>query len=142
MTNSIVDGIAKALYDEFGVDYKIYSEEVPQGLTYPCFLITIVSPIREHYRDLMYKNSIKVCVQYISDEKTETLSNVYSIKDRLDNCLEYIEILTGQVKGSKQESEIEDKVLSYFVNYDFLTIKEETPKDLMGNMSQNTTVRG
>ena len=41
MINEIVVAISKALYNEFGEEYKIYAENVEQGLERPCFLFNV-----------------------------------------------------------------------------------------------------
>ena len=39
MVNKIVDGIVQAISAAYGEEYEIYTENVEQGLTEPCFLI-------------------------------------------------------------------------------------------------------
>lgn len=37
MINKVIDGISKAINEEFGDEYNIYTEEIEQGLKEPCF---------------------------------------------------------------------------------------------------------
>lgn len=47
MINKIIEGISLALSEEFGEDYKNYTEEVTQDLEKPCFFILCNTPKNE-----------------------------------------------------------------------------------------------
>ena len=47
MINKIVDGISKALNEEFGDEYEIYQNNVMQGLNEPCFFIAVLEASKE-----------------------------------------------------------------------------------------------
>ena len=44
MLNEIIKGISMALNAAFGDEYKIYQNDVEQGLTEPCFFIAVLKP--------------------------------------------------------------------------------------------------
>lgn len=44
MLNGIIAGIAKALGTTFGDEFKVYKNDVKQGLTEPCFFIATLKP--------------------------------------------------------------------------------------------------
>ena len=59
MINRIIDAISMALNDEFNPNnknnYKIYDEEVNQGLKTPCFFINALNPSEDLFRGNRYK---------------------------------------------------------------------------------------
>jgi len=44
MVNDLIDGISIKLNQVFDDDYRIYSEDVTQGLIEPCFFIVVLNP--------------------------------------------------------------------------------------------------
>ena len=44
MINEIIKGVSMKLNATFGAGYKIYQNDVEQGLKEPCFLIAVLQP--------------------------------------------------------------------------------------------------
>lgn len=44
MIQEIIEGVAQALYQTFGDEYKIYENDVEQGLQEPCFFLGVLQP--------------------------------------------------------------------------------------------------
>ena len=122
MINEIIDAISVALGACFGDGYKIYTENIEQGLEEPCFIITSVNPSRRLFFGKRYFSQNMFCIQYFpSTDEQQTECN--AILDRLYDCLEYIVIHGDFLRGTKMYGEQTDNILSFFVNYNDFTIK-------------------
>lgn len=58
MVNKIVDGIVQAISAAYGEEYEIYTENVEQGLTEPCFLIECINPSFEQFLGRRYHEKV------------------------------------------------------------------------------------
>ncbi len=148
MVNKIIDGICLKLKEEFGDDYKIYTEEVKQGLKTPCFFINVLNPSQELFHNNRYYLTNMFCIQYITDSK-EPKDECNRIRDRLFNCLEYINInepvdkenfVTSLIRGKKMHGEYDDDILNFFVNYDMFVIKTEAEINKIESCDYNSEV--
>lgn len=140
MINSIVKAISIALNTEFGNAYKIYAEEVKQGLKEPCFFVFCINPTNELFLGKRYFRANQFCIQYFpSTNKKKEESN--AVADRLYLCLELIAVDGDLVRAAKMHYEMVDGVLNFFLNYDlFVYRKEQT--DPMETIETDTTVKG
>lgn len=125
MINEIVVAISKALYDEFGDEYKIYTENVEQGLARPCFFIQCISPKIKRFRGNRFYFASQFVVQYFPrsvDFRAENLDTT----ERLFDALEFIDTDGGKIMGSDIYSNTNsDGVLSFFINYNLFGVKEQ-----------------
>lgn len=141
MINSIVEGIAKALDSEFGGDYAVYTESVEQGLSEPCFFITLVN-----HTDTMYPGNRRFlentfCIQYFPKDEQRGNEECFEVMNRLVSCLNWIEVEGDSVMGRKMNGELTDGVLNFFVNYDLFVYKA-ADSHLMGTLSNNVSMKG
>ena len=137
MINKIIDGISIALNAEFGDAYKIYTENVEQGLKEPCFSIVCVSPNNTHFMGKEYFRQNKFCVHFFpsSDEK---VAECMDVLDRLYDCLEIIKVDGEETLGTKMTGEMDSGVLSFLVNYDMFMVKVEEQSQMESlNISQS-----
>ncbi|MCI8806006.1 MAG: hypothetical protein HFE59_09030 [Clostridiales bacterium] len=139
MTNNIVGGIAKAIFNEFGKDTVIYSEEVKQGFKYPCFSITLLKASSEKGIGGRVKYINSYVIRYFPKEKLKN-KDMNSILKRLFKCLEFIDakrVIRGcdmrsdkssavNINSLSSEYESGDGVLNFFVNYNFHEVSLET----------------
>lgn len=135
MINSVISGISKSLYKEFG--YNVYKEEVKQGLEPPCFIIECQNPMRSRYLGNKYHCTYKFVIYYFTNESN---LNVNATTDRLFKALEYIEADGNLIRGSKMEMRYYGKVLNFFVDYDFFEIEKENKtsmRNIDGKISAN-----
>ena len=114
--NKIIDGVCKALSDEFGAGYEIYTEYIKQGLEEPCFSVRLISPSTTQFLGKRYYMTNQFCVHYFPKSKTAVNEECFDITDRLTSCLEYITVDGDLTRGTALSSEIVDGVLSFFVN--------------------------
>lgn len=140
MINKLIDGIAAALDKEFGDAYEIYTEDIEQGLTEPCFLITCVSPKSELFRGYRYYRENLFMVQYFPngpDFRNESMA----VQERLYLALESVMADGRVIFGSNMEGEYVDGVLHFKVSYNTFMDKAETV-DPMETLTQQINLKG
>lgn len=139
MINAIIKSISIALNGEFGNDYKIYTEEVSQGLKEPCFFVFCINPTNQLFFGKRYFRTNQFCIQYIpSTRKKRVESN--EVADRLYLCLELIAVDGDLVRASKMRYEMVDGILNFFLNYDLFVYHKEQI-DLMETIETDTIVK-
>ena len=121
MVNKVLNAITEALNAEFGSNYRIYTEDVPQGLEPPCFLVTsAITPTRQKQTHVTYLYSPQFVIQYFPGSENGYRSEIHNVIDRLDECLENISVTWATKKTKKTLTEttdvaIVDGVLSYTI---------------------------
>ena len=121
---NIINAIAEALFQEFGADYEIYTENVEQGLTEPCFLIRCLKPTMNLFRGRIYKRTNQFSVQYIPSTQ-EANEECISVMERLFICLKNVIIHGKPVHGAELNGEVTDGILTFTVNYDGFVLQDE-----------------
>lgn len=124
MINSIIKGITNAIYQEFGDDYEIYTEEVEQGLEEPCFFVYCINPQSDIFLDRRRVNSHQFAVQYIAKgpNKKAEINGVFS---RLNTVVEFIYVNGDKMMASNVASNIEGGVLTITLSYKYFSYKKE-----------------
>lgn len=153
MINRIIDAISITINHEFNElgdkTYKIYTEEVKQGLKTPCFFINALDPNEDLFRGNRYKEINQFCIQYIPDDNSlEKKHESNEVREKLFSILEYITIIEfdGEkqietlIRGNKMHGEYTDGTLNFFVNYDMFVKKKEAEKDKMDSCDYNSEV--
>lgn len=140
MINKIITGINIELEKEFGDGYQIYNESIEQGLEMPCFLITCLNPTNDHEFWVRYKRTNGFMIQYFPSTP-DRYSECNDVRERLFDCLEYINIDESLVRGESMQGEIVDGVLNLKINYDVFMKKVADPNK-MASHSNNTMVGG
>ncbi len=139
MINDIINKMGKSINEEFGEDYTIYSENMPQDFNTPCFFIECIKYSREKAlsRGTRFLVSTVFRVTYFSyEENLNQNEDIYEISDRVFDSIEYIDGYSGD--GIK--AEFSDGILAVTVNYDFQAVKENE-KNYMNNLKQKGGVR-
>ena len=125
MINDIINGISVILNQEFGSDYKIYKENIKQGLKEPCFNIVMLEPTQSAKLPNRYFRTYPFDIHYFPKSTTDAKAEMYEVAERLFIILEYILVVDNLCNGSKMRAEIVDGVLHFFVNYDMFVKTEE-----------------
>lgn len=142
MIRQLTEGIAKALYAEFGDACTIYTESIEQDLEVPCFLITCVRPKQELFLGRRYLREQLFLIQYFPKSRAEPRQECMEVQDRLYDALEYISDGEQLRYGTGMEGEVTDDLLHFEVQYNFFTIKaEEEEGPLMETLAQEMEVR-
>lgn len=124
MIQGIIEGISSAIYEEFGGEFTIYSEEVKQGLKEPCFIISCVRTGRKAEMRRAYTQNNLFWVQYIPKENGRKKAECYSAAERLERCLEYITVGGDLVRGVGIHYEVNEGVLTFSVTYKMRFIEQ------------------
>ena len=116
--NDLISGISNAIFDNFGENYEIHSEEITQGLKEPCFYIACVNPNHKRFLGERYYDGAPMCIQYFPKNSKKKNEECNAVAERLNGCLEVISLNDRLIRGSNMHYEIDGGVLHYFVSYD------------------------
>lgn len=140
MINDIINAISIRLYDAFGDGYKIYLNDVQQGLTEPCFLITVVDYSKEQLLQSRSKRLVPFDILFFPNKGK---SQCYEVADQMMNELDMITLLNSDMMhGTEMRAEIVDDVLHFFVNYNFMATVENEPLDSMESIDIKNSTKG
>lgn len=124
MINQIVDAISIKLNQVFGDGYKIYSDNVKQGLKEPCFFIRSLTTSNTPLLGTRSFRQNPFDIHFFPKLKNSEETN--AVTEQLFDALEYITFTRGDlVRGTKMHAETVDGVLHFFVNYDLFLREEE-----------------
>ncbi len=138
-TNDIIDGVSIKLNELFGEKYTIYTNNVKQGLQFPCFFIKTLPSNKKKLIGNRYENELNLVIHMMLEE--ENLEEFNNISDRIYE-LEYIILLNGDMlKGYNMKIEISDGVLLYFITYKYFTYNETIRENDMEGISSNGEVK-
>lgn len=141
MINSIIAAISQALNAEFGDGYNIYTEEVKQGLSEPCFFISCINPTNKLFLGKRYFRENQFCLQYFPADSSRAREECNAVAERLYWALEYIRVAGDLTRGTQMRYEVADDVLNFFVNYDMFVYRlDDTPA--MAELSKNVNLKG
>lgn len=125
----LIDGIAEALFQEFGSGYEIHIEKVEQGLEEPCFLIRCLNPTKNVDLGQRYKRTNQFSVQYIPSG-ADAIEECILVLERLFDCLENVILHGKPVHGTELHGEITNGILTFTVNYDGFVLRTEEQTDM------------
>ncbi len=139
MMSAIIDGIAEAIYGEFGEEYPVYAEGVAQALETPCFSIMALDTKKELYLGCRYLCQNPMLVQYFPSGDSP-IDECHKVRERLFACLAMIDVDSYAVRGTKMDAKlvdgvimrgqssgmVMDGVLQFGVNYDFFIYQTAT----------------
>ena len=142
MVNKIIDAICIALSNEFGTEYKIYTDNVEQGFLNPCFYVSSINSSRNHFISKKYKSKNTFEILYFPSDTNEISSEIFDITERLYECLEYINESGDLIKGKNMDSRTVDNVLNFTIDYDLFLIKKQNSDNDMEGLEQSTLMKG
>lgn len=117
MLNEIIKGVSMKLNTAFGEKYKIYQNDVRQGLKKPCFFLAVLNPTLTPLTGRRYMSRNPLDVQFIPADDTKN-AKLYEVGWELMEALEYIKLPGGDsLRGTSLNFEVVDGVLHCFVNY-------------------------
>lgn len=142
--NSIINAVSVALNNEFGDNYTVYAEEIKQGLTEPCFFIfcinlggrQMLSNSNSHFLASRYYRENRFCIQYFPLDENNGRTESNGVEERLFSCLEEITAEGDLLRGTDMSFEYTDRILSFFVNYNFFVYKTRE-STLMGDLKRD-----
>lgn len=141
MINKLIGSISIILNNEFGDNYEIFTESVEQGLKEPCFFIKCLKTTNSHYINNKYERIHLFCIQYFPST-SEKNYECNEVQERLNQCLEYIQVGEDLTRGTKMHGEMIDGILNFFINYDFYILKQVTTEERMSVIQNKSIVKG
>ncbi len=143
MIEFIINAIALAINKKFGDSYKIYKDEIKQGLQEPCFFICCLNPTNDLFRDRRYFRKNSFVIQYFPLDKLSPKAECNAVADALYLCLEWITVNGDLTMGTKMNYEIVDGILNFFINYDmFMIVENETvPMEILSIQTTEKEVK-
>lgn len=141
MIQSIIEGISSAIYEEFGGEFTIYSEEVKQDLKEPCFIISCVRTGHIPEMRRRYTQNNPFWVQYIPKKNGREKAECCAAAERLERCLKYITVGGDLVRGVDIHHETNDGVLTFSVTYK-VRIKECSELPEMEELHRYANTKG
>lgn len=138
MLNDVIESVVKALHTAFGDGYRIYTDNVRQGLRSPCFF---VQTLNTDIKPLPMRRCLVRClfdIHYFPKcgDKKEMLDTA----ERLGGALEIISLSdTGKLRGIDRNYEIVDGVLHFFITYN-LYLMQQADLPIMGTLDVDERV--
>ena len=140
MENKIITGISQKLFETFGLDYKIYTENVEQFLNPPCFYIELLQSSMQQIVSRRYRLENLFDIHFFTNEN-EPKNDFRRVADILYDALEYISVDNDLVRGLGMHYEIVDDVLHFFVSYNLILIKTIAPEDKMETLKTRGEIK-
>lgn len=138
MFNEVIDAICLAISKAFP-DREIYTEQVKQGFSTPCFFVTCINPKESRFLGDRFQHKGKYEINYFPNGENPN-REIVEVSETLSDILETLEVKEGLMRGTKMESTISDGVLSFLVNYDYFVYKGVTKKEAMEKLQAKTEV--
>lgn len=142
MINSITEAISIALNGEFGDEYRVYADNVEQGLEEPCFFVSCINPVSTPYPGKRYLRENLFCIQYFPKNRSREKEECSEVAERLFLCLEWLTVEGDPVRGTKMRAETVDGVLNFFVNYNMFVRRQEESQPEMEKFTEKIMLKG
>lgn len=142
MIRALEEGIANALYQEFGDGYTILREDDGSEQRPPYFTISCQGPSSRLFFGKRYFLENQFCIRYVPENKAGAKEECNTTASRLFSCLEWLDVAGAAEMGTKMHYEVVDGILHFFVNYDRFVYKEEALAPAMESVTSNIFVKG
>ena len=108
----MIDAIIEKIHSEFGNNYRIYTENVEQGLKTPCFSIFPLSASGNRFLENRYSNNYQFMVQFFPNTKNAYAECLAMLKKLLMLLVD-----VGKYHATTLNGEVVDSVLHFEVVY-------------------------
>ena len=116
-------GISMALNTAFGDGYKVYQNDVKQGLEEPCFLVAVLKPELSPLIGRRFLMREPLDIHYFPADPRNH-AEMITVAETMLETLEVINLPNGEpIRGTSMNYEIVDDVLHFFVNYNHTLIR-------------------
>lgn len=140
MVNDIVNGITKAIYNEYGTSCKIYTESIEQGFTEPCFFVAVLESDQTRIVGNRYQRNISLDVHYFPAQKAKN-KEMQEVAQVLYGILERVALLDGtMINGFQMHDQAVDDVLHFFVTYKPIVMYEMAEEPHMEEVATTAKV--
>ena len=141
MFNDLIDAISKRLLEYFPESVpNIYSENIEQGFSEPCFYISLINSTNKNKlgpgRSKRYKFDIMYFNNNLGNDDLNTMG------DKLSTVLEDIQIGDALIHGFNIEYEVKDNKLHFFVEDPVLASYEVEKVSKMASLKERIDING
>lgn len=126
MVGEVVRAVARAIRELYP-EAEIYTEEVKQGLTEPCFSICCTGPVMRRYMGNRWRCRMPVTVYCFlqGEDKNRELGAIF---EQLYGVLELIDCC-GPLRACGMHASVSDGVGIFCAEYDFFAEWEDTAEE-------------
>ena len=142
MGNDLITGVMTRLRDTFGEDTTVYFDEVKQELNEPCFFVRTLEVSQELVVRNRYWRVYHLDIEYHPEDRQQTAREIADVANAMLMAMEYIHIGENLTRGTNIRYEVQDKVLHFFVDYDFFVFKVLEKEEYMETLTQTQYVKG
>lgn len=125
-----LDDVRKAVMAKISsfkeADTPIYGEEIPQKFKEPCFYIKVIRTRQAQQLEDRYTRKHLFDIHYFPKPSNNTNEQILAMAEKLYDELEYIEVNGKLTRSVDMYHEAVDKVLHFFLAYNF-TVKKQAP---------------
>lgn len=136
---SIRDGVVLAL-SEMYPDLNIYDEEIPQGFKSPCFFVKLLTMSQDQELGRRHMRSHNFDIHFFPTGPNYN-SGALEVAESLYESLRFVEIDGAKYMGTAMNHEIVDRVLHFFVDYNFLAWLDKALEIKMAQLTQEGTLK-
>lgn len=144
MISKVLDGVCERLYESFGNEYQIYTEQVEQGFKEPCFFVSVISTkmtpqlcARQKGR---YIFNTGVNIIFFPEQNDITRETLYSVGMNVVDIMEYISCEGDLIRGNNIICEFVgengEMVASISCTYEFTVYKAKSDNALMETLNK------
>ena len=134
MIQKIIEGISIAIHGAFE-EYEIHAYNKGQDLNEPCFLITVIDYVKEQLLGNRSKRMLPFDVLFFPSKGKQ---QCWEVADKLMNALAIIETVDGdKFAGTGMDANIEDDVLHFRVNFNFIADVPKEKDEVMEEFTAN-----
>ena len=142
MGNDLITGVMTRLRDTFGEDTTVYFDEVKQELNEPCFFVRTLEVSQELVVRNRYRRIYHLDIEYHPEDRQQTAREIADVANTMLMAMEYIYIGENLTRGTNIRYEVQEKVLHFFVDYDFFVFKVLEEEEYMETLTQTQYVKG
>lgn len=145
MVSMLLGGVTVKLDELFnlgGDKYKIYIDNVEQGLEEPAFFVSVIQSEVTPLLGRRCKCSVSMDIKYFPESDEEKTDELLGIGDTLIYNMRFIELSDGsKVQGINRYYEVVDGVLHFFIDYLYTMNFIEEPDALMSGLELKGDVK-
>ena len=141
MGNDLITGVMTRLRDTFGEDTTVYFDEVKQELNEPCFFVRTLEVSQELVVRNRYRRIYHLDIEYHPEDRQQIAREIADVANAMLMAMEYIHIGENLTRGTNIRYEVQDKVLHFFVDYDFFVFKVLDRTENMEDLIQTQEVK-
>lgn len=141
MFNDLIDAISKRLLEYFPESVpNIYSENIEQGFSEPCFYIFLINSTNKNKLGPGRSKRYKLDIMYFNNNLGN--DDLNTMGDKLSTVLEDIQIGDALIHGFDIEYEVKDNKLHFFVEYPVLASYEVEKVSKMASLKERIDING